>query len=227
MEAIAYEWGAPTYNQARRFHSHGRRLRMAPPRDLAPDDASQVSMSGAMALVAGEGLGIRSYRKSRMNSIVYPVHGGMEDWAYAASWDPALAVKGGCSVKGYDRERTASYDDASNGCSMLLVETSNAKAGPPSLFGSEDKLFDMGPGHVTRNIRLALVAIDIVEPYVTWRDATEEGCVHRASSTDLKFSVGGAARGISVQSIGAATTPTPSRCAALLKSCWRAPINDE
>ena len=133
---------------------------MAPPRDLAPDDASQVSMSGAMALVAGEGLGIRSYRKSRMNSIVYPVHGGMVDWAYAASWDPALSVKGGCSVKGYGRERTASYDDASNRCSMLLVETSNAKAGPPSLFGSQDKLFDMGPGHVTRNIRLALVAMD-------------------------------------------------------------------
>ena len=129
-----------------------------------------------------------------MNSIVYPVHGGMEDWAYAASWDPALSVKGGCSVKGYGRERTASYDDASNRCSMLLVETSNAKAGPPSLFGAEDRLFDMGPGHVTRNIRLALVAIDIVEPYVMWRDATEEGCVHRASSTDLKFSVGGAAR---------------------------------
>ena len=192
MEAIAYEWGAPTYNQVRRFHSH-RKL-MAPPKDLAPDDASQVSMSQAMVTMAGEGLGIRPYRKSRMNSIVYPVHGGMEDWAYAASWDPALAVKGGCSVKNYERSRTASYDDASNRCSMLLVETSNAKAGPPSLFGAEDKLFDMGPGHVTRNVRLALVAIDIVEPYVTWRDASVEGCVLRSSSTDLKFSVGGSAK---------------------------------
>ena len=116
------------------------------------------------------------------------------------------------------------YDDASNRCSMLLVETSNAKAGPPSLFGSEDKLFDMGPGHVTRNIRLALVAIDIVEPYAAWRDATEEGCVHRASSTDLKFSVGGAARVESSTTTGAATTPTRNQYAALLKSCWRAPI---
>ena len=55
-------------------------------------------MSQAMVTMAGEGLGIRSYRKSRMNSIVYPVHGGMEDWAYAASWDKALAVNGGCRV---------------------------------------------------------------------------------------------------------------------------------
>ena len=97
-------------------------------------------------------------------------------------------------MKNYERSRTASYDDASNRCSMLLVETSNAKAGPPSLFGSEDKLFEMGPGHVTRNIRLALVAIDIVEPYVTWRDASVDGCVSRASSTDLRFSVGGSAK---------------------------------
>lgn len=25
-----------------------------------------------------------------MSDLVYPVHGGMEDWGYAASWDHAL-----------------------------------------------------------------------------------------------------------------------------------------
>merc|ERR1712091_292117 len=78
----------------------------------------------------------------------------MEDWAYAASWDKSLAVKGGCVVRGYDRARTAAYDDASNRCSMILVETSNAKAGPPELFGSPEHVFDPGhasSGHAARN----------------------------------------------------------------------------
>ena len=109
MEAIAYEWGAPTYNQVRRFHSH-RKL-MAPPKDLAPDDASQVSMSQAMVTMAGEGLGIRSYRKSRMNSIVYPVHGGMEDWAYAAS----ISASRGAAVPSRHRCDSPPSDEAVSG----------------------------------------------------------------------------------------------------------------
>ena len=191
MEAIAYEWGAPTYNA--RARRGGRKLRLAP-RDLAPDDASQAALSRAMARAAGAGLGIREYRQSRMNSIVYPVHGGMEDWAYAASWDSALSVRGGCSAKNYDRARTSMYDDASNRCAMILVETSNDKAGPQRLFGAEDNLFGIGPGHVARNIRLALVAIDIVEPYAAWVDAAADGCVRRAPPGALKLRVGGAIR---------------------------------
>ena len=153
MEAIAYEWGAPTYNQVRRFHSHGKRLRMAPPK--MPGTGRRVAGfdEPSDGLVAGEGLGIRTYGKSRMNSIVCRPRRRMEDWAYAASWDPLYLSKAAAASRSYGRERTAFYDDASNRCSMLLVETSNVKAGPPSLFGSEDKLFDMGPGHVTRNIR--------------------------------------------------------------------------
>jgi hypothetical protein len=27
-----------------------------------------------------------------MNDVVYPVHGGMEDWGYAASWDTAYVT---------------------------------------------------------------------------------------------------------------------------------------
>jgi hypothetical protein len=29
----------------------------------------------------------KAYRAKPINSIVYPVYGGMEDWAYAAGWD--------------------------------------------------------------------------------------------------------------------------------------------
>ena len=31
------------------------------------------------------------YPVGRINSIIYPVDGGMEDWMYAAGWDPRYA----------------------------------------------------------------------------------------------------------------------------------------
>ena len=49
-----------------------------------------------LAVLGGSFPRAAKYRYSRMNSIVYPVHGGMEDWAYAASWDTQLRVKQGC-----------------------------------------------------------------------------------------------------------------------------------
>jgi len=38
---------------------------------------------------AGENinLGVEKYLIGTMHDIVYDVHGGFEDWAYAASWD--------------------------------------------------------------------------------------------------------------------------------------------
>ncbi|KAH8078118.1 hypothetical protein JL720_9793 [Aureococcus anophagefferens] len=154
---------------------HARDLRAAADADISPDDASQRAVAAAMAAVGGAFDGGKPYRHSRMNSIVYPVHGGMEDWAYAASWDKPLAVPGGCAAPGYDRARTASYDDASNRCFMVLVETSNAKAGPPRLFGGDGALFDPAAagddgGHVPRNVRLALLALDVAEPYAYWTE---------------------------------------------------------
>ena len=32
----------------------------------------------------------KAYRAKPINSIVYPVYGGMEDWAYAAGWDTGV-----------------------------------------------------------------------------------------------------------------------------------------
>ena len=50
----------------------------------------------------------RRYPHQPMSAGVYPVHGGMEDWAYAASWDAARLT--GCTPSthgGYRPERTA------------------------------------------------------------------------------------------------------------------------
>jgi len=53
----------------------------------------------------------------------------------------------------------------------MLVETSNQKVPQPNTLGSSKDVFDKdtdGNGHVSRNIRLSLLAIDAVQPYVAF-----------------------------------------------------------
>ncbi|KAJ1460305.1 hypothetical protein M885DRAFT_510142 [Pelagophyceae sp. CCMP2097] len=167
MEALAYEWGAPSHNSPR---GNVRGARASG--DTSPDDASQRTTAEMLSAYAGRFGRVPNYASSRMNSIVYPVHGGMEDWAYAASWDKPLNVRGGCSVEGYAAQRSAQYANATHRAFMLLVETSNAKGGAP--MGARGALFDAGAadaGHAPRNVRLMLAALDVVEPYVRWRHA--------------------------------------------------------
>lgn len=103
-----------------------------------------------------------------MNDQVYPVHGGMEDWAYAASWDPERVVP--CEPKtygGYSTEKTK-YDDSTLRCYNMLVETSRRKI-PIDGLGTSEQLLYLKPrhnGHITRNARLAIMALELVEPYV-------------------------------------------------------------
>tara|TARA_B100000524_G_scaffold56604_3_gene26337 strand:- start:1034 stop:2263 length:1230 start_codon:yes stop_codon:yes gene_type:complete len=75
MQAIGYNWGAFPYYSGKPHRS--------------PDDNSMRTISEAMSRFAGTGnvRGNRRYPTGPMNDAVYPVHGGMEDWGYAASWD--------------------------------------------------------------------------------------------------------------------------------------------
>ena len=50
------------------------------------------------------------YPVGRLNNLVYPVGGGMEDWGYAASWD-THTLRGGDACNphtfgGYDLDKT-------------------------------------------------------------------------------------------------------------------------
>ena len=104
-----------------------------------------------------------------MNDLVYPVHGGMEDWAYAGSWDPERVVQ--CQPKtynGYDASKT-SYDNSTLRVFNMLVETSDSKIPRQSDLGTSLDIMSSsqtGNGHVARNIRLALLALELVQPYV-------------------------------------------------------------
>ena len=111
-----------------------------------------------------------------MNKEVYPVQGGMEDWAYAGSWDPANVPQ--CKPEtygGYPPEKTT-YDTSTLRAFNMLVETSDRKIPKSECLGSNLDLMTntrTGNGHVARNIRLALLALEMVEPYVTIRSINE------------------------------------------------------
>jgi len=118
------------------------------------------------------------YTAGRMNSIVYPVTGGMEDWAYAASWENAPATP--CQPTehgGYDVAKTTYTSDMLNTFN-ILVETANYK--DPWRY-SQSSLGQSGEvlravrsrydGHTARNIRLCLMMTDMVMPYIVWQDA--------------------------------------------------------
>jgi hypothetical protein len=111
-------------------------------------------------------------QNDRMNDLVYPVNGGMEDWAYAASWDPERVIQ--CdpiTYDGYPASKTE-YDNSTLRVFNMLIETSDAKTPPASDLGTSLDIMtisEKGNGHVARNIRLALLANELVEPYLVLR----------------------------------------------------------
>ena len=105
---------------------------------------------------------------------MYAVPGGMEDWAYAGSWDTA-AVKP-CTPTtngGYPTAQTV-YNGAQLRAFNVLIETWDAKKPVESELGSWDwptaasalTVEGPGDGHVPRNARLVLAVLDCAAPYV-------------------------------------------------------------
>jgi hypothetical protein len=177
MRAIAYEWGAP---------NHGK------PFDASPDENAQKGIASIMSTYGGAVQG-QKVPAGRLNHIVYPVTGGMEDWGYAASWENGLTQDGvgprhfengpigqckpdntRTGYKPYPPERTSLHPSAFAAFNVL-VETSDLKNPAPKDYGHSAQLFKMdgsGQGHIPRNVRFALVMIDIVQPYIQIMEVT-------------------------------------------------------
>jgi Zinc carboxypeptidase len=156
MEAIGYEWGSPNHL------AHG---------SSSPDDFAQAVIADTLADVAGSYMSHR-YPVGKMNTLVYPVNGGMEEWAYASSWD--LASTHTCSpssFNGYPAEKTQ-YNNASHRAFNMIVETWNDKRpfeGQLGMFGSSSDFLTVqgsSDGHVPRNARMVHYFLDLVEPYI-------------------------------------------------------------
>lgn len=126
-----------------------------------------------------------------MSGTVYPVRGGMEDWAYSGSWegDPIINKCTPRTYNSYSESRTdyKNYEDALKSI-MFLLEVSNDKNPDQKLLGRKnlncllnlrenaffnklksnkkiclDPLID---GYIPRVLRLSLTLIDLLEPYV-------------------------------------------------------------
>lgn len=154
MTSIGYPWGS--------FNHHRTRT------SRAPDDAALADIARSMSAYASTGGVDKKYPYGTMNEQVYPVHGGMEDWGYAASFDRRNAVA--CAPRthaGYSAARSA-VTNASARALVFLVEAGPKSPREATLGSDADVLrpAGLGDGHVPRNIRLALTAIDFLRPHV-------------------------------------------------------------
>jgi hypothetical protein len=175
MRSISYEWGAPNHA------ADGSR---------SPDDASQRAVGLVLREAAGALADGARYPVDRTNTLVYPVDGGMEDWAYAGSWEPDAAAVAPCAPDTYadfpyPASRTT-YGPAVLRALNMLVEAADAKRPAEAALGAHaDPAADAawagaspgslaavlavegpGDGHVPRNVRLVLAAVDLAQPYV-------------------------------------------------------------
>lgn len=230
MAALGYEWGSKNHPA---------------PQDASPDNnankhiASMLTEYGSSA-----GSGESPYKANRINSIVYAVDGGMEDWMYAAGWDKALVRQDCLGYKKANQRKLRQESDDSlaedhvtvqaetiteenhetldkihrwlsvsnntdtpssstslsgNRALVFLVETSDAKSPKDTaLGGTAEVLYPNGQenGHIPRNIRLGLMAIDSLEPYVcmsqTRLTTNNVSASTSQSFLHLKWYVGGA-----------------------------------
>ena len=154
------------------------------------------------------------YKTGDMSGMVYPVRGGMEDWAYSGSWegDPIINRCSPRTYKSYPESKTnysANYPDALKSI-MFLLEVSNDKNPDQKLIGRKnvncllnlrenaffnrvktskrvclDPLID---GYIPRVLRLSMTLIDLLEPYINLE-------VKRISnSINIDWIVGGSIR---------------------------------
>jgi len=131
-----------------------------------------------------------------MTSTVYPVGGGMEDWAYGAGWDNK-APDAGLSKCTPQTEPALGEDffelQTNVRSAIYLIETDDQKDPYEKTFGSRDVIklvngdfqiisasvedkksshrFD---GHINRNIRLATAMIDFSKPYIYVESIVQE-----------------------------------------------------
>lgn len=153
---IGFEWGDTV-------HCVGRDC------NPAPDMKIMEALGRRMSETAGPaGTHEREYPVGDMGGLVYPVAGGMEDWAYGASWSGQGVVCKPNTLGGYPEEK-AKIEKGSHRCVTYLVEASRFKKPPEETLGGTKDLMTKGveeDGHVPRNVRLIMSVVDAVEPYV-------------------------------------------------------------
>eukprot|EP00188_Purpureofilum_apyrenoidigerum_P000616 Plantae.Rhodophyta-Purpureofilum_apyrenoidigerum.ctg12813.p1 GENE.Plantae.Rhodophyta-Purpureofilum_apyrenoidigerum.ctg12813~~Plantae.Rhodophyta-Purpureofilum_apyrenoidigerum.ctg12813.p1 ORF type:complete len:600 (-),score=113.66 Plantae.Rhodophyta-Purpureofilum_apyrenoidigerum.ctg12813:121-1920(-) len=178
---IGYEWGDTRHCQGRNCVD-------------APDKLAMATLAERMKSYAGPaGKYQGEYVVGDMGSTVYAVGGGMEDWAYGASWNENPVVCKPSDEEAYPEEKTK-YNDATHRCVTYLVETADDKAPEEKSLGTSQDILTTGgngDGHVPRNLRLLLAVADSLEPYVVVKNLeVRDKSVHCAWFVGGAFTVG-------------------------------------
>ncbi|KAG1703771.1 hypothetical protein DVH05_006786 [Phytophthora capsici] len=181
--AVSYEWGSPDH------YLNGNDKN---PSEKSPDHLAQFQIAHTLANFAGVFPDQKLYPTGTMNDVVYGVTGGMEDWGYAASWENQFYDEKEqpfhpCEPKtfgGYPKEKTV-YNNITHRAFNMLVETSNNKEPAVKDLGNFKELYQANVdfyrtdgvqtelvGHVPRNVRLALMMIEMAQPLVRWVDGS-------------------------------------------------------
>ncbi|KAF0700756.1 Aste57867_8709 [Aphanomyces stellatus] len=185
MRCVTYEWGSPNHMIG------GTRS------ERSPDDTSQVLLGSALSQFAGTFADGSYYPTGTMNDVVYGVYGGMEDWGYAASWEnqfspPDEPIFTPCSPAqygGYPATKTM-YNNMTHRAFNILVETSDSKHPSDNSLGRRSALYgadlevlaDTPVGHVPQNVRMGLLLIDMVQPYLVWHESPRPNWRHVPTS---------------------------------------------
>lgn len=193
--AVSYEWGST--NHALNSDGEGS--------EISPDDRGQWFLGRIMSRYGGKFQEDSTYYPDgRMNDIVYAVDGGMEDWAYAASWENSYTSPkpiGTCNPTTYGGYAAAksSYNNATHRAFNILIETSTSKSPSASSLGDNSTLSDAALsdylastktiGHVPRNVRIALLYLDLVQPYVSW--TTSPSSAAAGTATTFSWEIAG------------------------------------
>ncbi|CAK0846670.1 unnamed protein product [Prorocentrum cordatum] len=170
MRALTYEWGSPNHRQGGWSTE-------------SPDDLAFSQVGQEIQEAAGrDQQGDHFYPLGRINDMVYPVNGGMEDWSYAAGWETGPITP--CRPEtygGYDESRTR-YAPGSVGTLVYLAEMDDQKTPSQDSLGRAAQVFgaDPGHGHVPRNMRMCLKLIELARPELvvqrpTWGTAVSRG----------------------------------------------------
>mmetsp|Transcript_28576 Transcript_28576/g.44734 ORF Transcript_28576/g.44734 Transcript_28576/m.44734 type:complete len:537 (-) Transcript_28576:382-1992(-) len=185
---VAYPWGD---------YLHCNGLRCSEGGWTAPDETGMKDLvDNIRSFVGSYNSGKDGYYKvGALNDIIYPVHGGMEDWAYGASWESGGSVE--CAPGGYAGSKSA-YNNVTHRGINLLVETSFDKIPSEAKLGTSKDVLTIGGGHATdgyipRNMRLCWVLTDVIQPWLTILNSDElPSSITEEVPVNVKWEAGGA-----------------------------------
>ncbi len=144
IEIIIYPWGTP--------------LHIA--NTESPDERAADLLGLRMRAYGGPYNGFSPVGTS--NDLLGAVYGPLDDTSYASSWDVANADMS-WPTEGW---RAVAY----------TVEISDQKTPPESTLGGDADLLTPGgaeDGYVPKNLRVALAAIDVAEPWIRWTNRSQ------------------------------------------------------